>query len=235
MQAAFLCDVFVLQKNRGDGKVRVYHDSGILYIVFALTLVAWIIWWMWRRRQDREICVPITRQRLLWIGCIQRYLWAVFIALGLFILLGLMYLMGGISLGALVASLCFMIVVLSAILLEPILMLYRCSFALRSKMAPLPVKGKLCRQNGYWKYSDADWYISLGDDRCAMLYAPLIDFEKTVQMYTNVVKFEPRSKMYLFSGRDNCSIYALHPVNEDFTAWIQAHQYHPLYKQEKAR
>lgn len=199
------------------------HD-GLFLIIFVFALAGFLIWDRWKRRQNETKHLPITRWRMLWIAVIRRFLWVGILAAVLTAMLLCMHVFGAMRTGALLGSLCALALMLGLCMLQPANVLARCTRLLRSREVDIEalLSGKcITRTGGFWTYADDDWYIRLGGGSCAVLYAPLIDFDGPNQFhYWNTGEKSTNSYMFEFMGRDGSRYCALHPLEQGFRDWL---------------
>lgn len=191
--------------------------DGLGLIIAAIALAASLLWHVWERRRWRFRQVALTRMNILLAAVGWKLLWMLLVAVAVYGGPAFFYLGGAMDAPGLAGSIALVTSVLAALFLPGGLIWLGCLRALR--MCALPGKESLLRIGGCWQYIDADWFIFLGDGRCAVLNAGSINFARPVRM-----RSMNSGTLLLFEGSNGGEIRALCDYSSDMQAWIQEHK-----------
>ena len=142
-------------------------------IFFGGLIVYLLADFFWLRRPRKTRSAPLTRGKIIYLSWGAEAVRMAALAAALCILPVMAFLYGRIGWGGLIGSICLMLILAGIPILVRLLWLRPVLPLIHGKRRiPLPENAKLENTDGIWFYQDKDWYIRIGRNVCALLYAP---------------------------------------------------------------
>lgn len=197
-------------------------------LVFFGCLIGYLLVdFFWLRKPCKPRSVPLTRGRIIFLswGAVAVRVTALMIALCMLPTLALLY--GRIAWGGWIGSVCIMLCITWLPLWIRLRWIWHAMPLIHGKRRiPLPENAMLDNTDGTWFYQDKDWYIRMGKDIFALLYAPRIDFESP-DLFWVTREAAMKGSAYIhclhFKEKEGGICRAWHPRDERIGRWVQRH------------
>lgn len=204
-------------------------DTTFPMLVFLCGLIGYLLVdFIRRRRPHKDRKVPLTRGRIIYLAWGADAVRMAVLTVLLCILPVVAFLYERIGVGGLVGSICVVLVITCIPILSRMRWIwYAMPLILGKRRIPLPEHAELENTDGTWFYQDKDWYIRMGRDTCALLYAPHINFELPSAVFWVSSETALKGSAYIhclhFEEKGGGTRRVLHCKDERIRQWVQRH------------